>query len=214
MNITELNTLNKKEISHIARSLYTFYLRPQAEQNHCIIDLTSITSYLFTSSENFKTVANFEIAVQVLEELEKYSLIKRTSEDSPWQGATYTLPLFVAEINNLPAPPFAMKLSWRPSASFSQACLLVGLTDSSFTETDLKAFTRYWAGRNETRNQVSWERAFAQRLLKGHEPTVRRARDKEESKDQEILQPVAPKTDEQLHEMALKAQKELMDVFK
>ena len=205
MNIVELNKLTNSKLSHLSRSLYTFYLRPLAEQNQCIIDLVSVANYLFSDSIYFKTLPNFEVAAMALNELEEIGLINRVvdgveikqnpldklkasssdevlsnqdvaiedhdsklvSSQEKWQGVTFTLPLFVKESQELPKPPFAMTLSWRPQARFHEACLLCGLEDCTFEEKELKAFTSYWAGRHETRNQIAWERAFAQRLLKG-----------------------------------------------
>ena len=67
-----------------------------------------------------------------------------------------------------------MTNSWRPTASFHEACVLCGLAESSFTEAELKAFTSYWSSKHESRNQVAWERAFAQRLLKQKVSTVKK----------------------------------------
>ena len=67
-----------------------------------------------------------------------------------------------------------MTNSWRPTASFHEACVLCGLAESTFTEAELKAFTSYWASKHESRNQVAWERAFAQRLLKQKVASVKK----------------------------------------
>lgn len=209
MNISEVNALNNKELSHIARSLYTFYLRPNAEQHHNVIDLNSITTYLFSYSKAFPTTPNFDVACMCLKELEVHNLICRVDKTSPWQGSIITLPLFVQEDEVLPSPPFAMHSSWRPQANFYQACLLVGLDDCSFTEQDLKAFTSFWSGKHEQRNQIAWERAFATRLLKGHlQKAPKKAKDPEEK---EVVQNNEQLTTAQLSE---KAQQELADIFK
>ena len=102
-----------------------------------------------------------------------------------------------------------MHSSWRPQANFYQACLLVGLDDCSFTEQDLKAFTSFWSGKHEQRNQIAWERAFATRLLKGHlQKAPKKAKDPEEK---EVVQNNEQLTTAQLSE---KAQQELADIFK
>jgi len=106
------------------------------------------------------------VACLVLDELEKTGLIKKTDPDAPWQGNTFVLPLFIKEVEELPSKPFYMTSSWRPTATFHEACVLCGLAESTFTEAELKAFTSYWASKHESRNQVAWERAFAQRLLR------------------------------------------------
>lgn len=174
MNALEIQYLNKSNLSHIARSLYMLYLRPRSEQNQCLTDLSSIASYLSSDSTYFPTTPNFEVACLVLNELEQAGLIKKEKEDAPWQGNTFILPLFIKEVEELPSKPFYMTNSWRPTASFHEACVLCGLAESSFTEAELKAFTSYWSSKHESRNQVAWERAFAQRLLKQKVSTVKK----------------------------------------
>lgn len=174
MNALEIQYLNKSNLSHIARSLYLLYLRPRSEQNQCLTDLSSIASYLSSDSTYFPTTPNFEVACLVLNELEHAGLIKKEKEDAPWQGNTFILPLFIKEVEELPSKPFYMTNSWRPTASFHEACVLCGLAESSFTEAELKAFTSYWSSKHESRNQVAWERAFAQRLLKQKVASVKK----------------------------------------
>lgn len=174
MNALEIQYLNKSNLSHIARSLYMLYLRPKAEQNQCLTDLSSIASYLSSDSSYFPTTPNFEVSCLVLDELEHAGLIKKANEEAPWQGNTFILPLFIKEVEELPSKPFYMTNSWRPTASFHEACVLCGLAESTFTEAELKAFTSYWVSKHESRNQVAWERAFAQRLLKQKVSTVKK----------------------------------------
>ena len=174
MNALEIQYLNKSNLSHIARSLYMLYLRPRAEQNQCLTDLSSIASYLSSDSTYFPTTPTSEIACLVLDELAHTGLIKTANEEASWQGNTFILPLFIKEIEELPSKPFYMTNSWRPTASFHEACVLCGLAESTFTEAELKAFTSYWSSKHESRNQVAWERAFAQRLLKQKVSTVKK----------------------------------------
>ncbi|MGN1282111.1 MAG: DnaT-like ssDNA-binding domain-containing protein [Succinivibrio sp.] len=183
MNASELIKLNSKSLSHIARSLYILLLRNKAEQKKNIIDLVEIADFLYTDSQNFKTTASLEIAVLVLDELEKNGLIEKQSvsnqaenNDIPWQGCTFTLPLFIQDNDTLPSVPFSMNTSWRPGSTFAQSCILCGLSDPSFTQGELTAFTSYWAGRHEMRNQTAWERAFALRLLKSRTALVKKAK--------------------------------------
>lgn len=175
MNALEIQYLNQSHLSHIARSLYMLYLRPKAEQNQCITDLSSIASYLSSDSSYFPTTPNFDVACLVLDELEQTGLIKKEDPNAPWQGNTFVLPLFIKEVEELPSKPFYMTNSWRPTATFHEACVLCGLAESTFTEAELKAFTSYWSSKHESRNQVAWERAFAQRLLRLRVTNVKKA---------------------------------------
>ncbi|MGN0895094.1 MAG: DnaT-like ssDNA-binding domain-containing protein [Succinivibrio sp.] len=177
MNASELKKLNSRSLSHIARSLYILLLRKKAEQNQNIIDLVEIADYLYSDSKYFKTSSSLELAILVLNELESQGLVARASDcsDASWQGCTFTLPLFIEDSRDLPSMPFSMKTSWRPSSSFAQCCVLCGLSDPSFTQSELTAFTSYWAGRHEMRNQIAWERAFALRLLKSRSAQIKKA---------------------------------------
>ncbi len=172
MNPVELRYLSAPNLSHIAKSLYIFYLRPLAVQNQCIIDITSIINYLFCSSKYFPTQPNFAVAEKCLDELEEAGLVKHTA--AQWHGAEFTLPLYARDSETLPKTPFEMTVTWEPSSGFHSTALMCGLEDSSFTPTELNAFRSYWAGRSEKRNQTSWERAFALRLLKGREAKIER----------------------------------------
>ena len=164
MNAIEEKHLMSYDLSHIAKSLYTFFLRPLALQNQNVIDLTCVANYLFNSSKYFPTTPNFKIATMCLDELEEKGLIKK--DNQIWQGAHFTLPYFVDEAKILPQAPFVLSLDWEPGPTFKENSILCGLEDCTYTKQDLQNFRTYWAGRNETRNQVGWERAFAQRLLK------------------------------------------------
>ena len=74
--------------------------------------------------------------------------------------------------DDVPKPPFAMTTKWEPGPTFHKTAILCGLEDSSYTLTDLNGFRNYWCSKNESRNQVGWERAFAQRLLKARQQRV------------------------------------------
>ncbi|WP_295353551.1 DnaT-like ssDNA-binding domain-containing protein [uncultured Succinivibrio sp.] len=159
MNATELNYLKSSQLSHIAKSLYAFYLRDLAAQDQCIIDLTAIANYL----------PNYQIASMCLDELEKAGLLRKLSETSNWQGCVFELPLYVREQQEVPKAPFVMTTKWEPGPTFHKTAILCGLEDSTYTLTDLNSFRHYWCSKNESRNQVGWERAFAQRLLKARQ---------------------------------------------
>ena len=66
-----------------------------------------------------------------------------------------------------------MTLQWEPSANFHKSAILCGLEDSTYTPQDLSAFKNYWVNTEELRNQVGWERAFAQRLIKSRQVRVK-----------------------------------------
>lgn len=101
MNQTEIKYLTDKRLSHAARSLYAFFLKPNFEQNKKHIDLVAVVNYLNTESKNFKTAIDYERAALLLKELEDLNLIKRDDLSSAWHGAQITLPYYVIEGNTL-----------------------------------------------------------------------------------------------------------------
>ncbi|MBO6259144.1 MAG: hypothetical protein J6M93_07420 [Succinivibrio sp.] len=176
MNQTELDHLLRPNVSHICRSLYSFYLRPLRERGPVQINLADIANYLGVSSPFFPTTADLRLAGLCLEELEATGFISRKKALSPWQGAEVSFPFFEGQLDELPHRQFHMTEQWRPSAAFSQTCLLVGLDHADFSEQELNSFISYWSGRDELRNQTAWERAFAQRLKKKYSAKVGRAK--------------------------------------
>lgn len=191
MNLIEQKYLTSAHTSHIARSVYVFFLKPNFEQNQKCIDLVALVNYLNTESAYFKTSANFEIAGLILKELEQIGLVKRINPDLPWHDSEFTLPYYVQESLNAPDKAFAMTLSWKPGPNFKDACFLCGLEDPTYQSSELKAFTSYWCAHLEQRNQTAWERAFAQRLLKKRIAKVYIK--KESAKDNEEIK--SPDTD-------------------
>lgn len=167
MNSVEILKLSDYRISHLSKSLYVFYLTDLVQKGINVIDLASAASYLFSSSKDFPTNANIETAVLCLDELERFSLIKKTKETDNWQGCMFTLPLYSVQLDgNMPSRAFTLDEKWTPSENFKNSALLCGLEDYSYTQAELKSFISYWNNRQEFRNQSGWERSFATRLLR------------------------------------------------
>lgn len=175
MNSVEILKLSDYRISHLSKSLYVFYLTDLVQKGINVIDLASAASYLFSSSKDFPTNANIETAVLCLDELERFSLIKKTKETDNWQGCMFTLPLYSAQIDgNIPSRAFTLDEKWTPSENFKNSALLCGLEDYSYTQAELKSFISYWNNRQEFRNQSGWERTFATRLLRQRQTRVKK----------------------------------------
>lgn len=175
MNSVEILKLSDYRISHLSKSLYVFYLTDLVQKGINVIDLASAASYLFSSSQTFPTNANIETAVLCLDELERFSLIKKTKETDNWQGCMFTLPLYSVQLDgNMPSRAFTLDEKWTPSENFKNSALLCGLEDSSYTQAELKSFISYWNNRQEFRNQSGWERTFATRLLRQRQTRVKK----------------------------------------
>ena len=166
MNNIEFAKLNDKRLSHEARSLYLFYLRPLAERGLCLIDLPALSLAMETVSSVCPFIPTENLITGLLNELKTLGFIEKKGQSATWQGCSVVLPYFNADTSLLPQAPFAMSASWRPGSNFTQTCLMAGLHSADFTESELNSFISYWAGRHELRNQHAWERAFALRLLK------------------------------------------------
>lgn len=166
LNRAEFNQLQSQTLSHMARSMYVFYIQPQVRQGHTLIDPVDLSRKLISSSMAMPcnpTVYDIEIA---LNELEQHGLIHRLNQALPWQNASIILPLFARELAFVPQPPFTMVASWQPGPGFKDAALLAGLADFSYQEQELRSFINYWMGTTTMRTQSAWERAFIKRLLK------------------------------------------------
>ena len=175
MNSVEILKLSDYRISHLSKSLYVFYLTDLVQKGINVIDLASAASYLFSSSKDFPTNANIETAVLCLDELERFSLIKKTKETDNWQGCKFTLPLYSVQLDgNMPSRAFTLDEKWTPSENFKNSALLCGLEDYSYTQAELKSFISYWNNRQEFRNQSGWERTFATRLLRQRQTRVKK----------------------------------------
>ncbi len=176
MNNTEFEKLQQSDLSHEARSLYLFFIRPRAEKGIFYADLGEIISMMHNTSAVCPFAAEPAVCSMLLQELFEAGLLQEATPAEQAQGRQYSLPYFVAESLVLPALPFVMHYSWRPGPAFVQTALLAGLTDADFTENELQSFIAYWSCKPERRNQNAWERAFAQRLKRSREAKVRKGR--------------------------------------
>lgn len=190
LNKAEFNQLQDRSLSHMARTLYVFYLQPAVQQGFDKIDLFTLAALLESSSVNEPSSPHPTAVAHILDELMQNGLVRkqegqyRDQENNKfqisgldrepdervlyWQGAHVVLPLFVAAIEHTPQYPFKMHDAWEPGPSFRDVALLAGLTDCSYRDSELRAFIGYWQTRPEARSQTNWERAFVQRLIKNH----------------------------------------------
>ena len=173
MNNIEFTKLQDPMLSHQARSLYLFFIRPRAEQGLYSAPLGEMIHALHNSSPVCPFTATPQLCTQLMQELQAAGFIAPPTPAARLQGRQYSLPLVEAEMAQLPALPFALHSAWRPSPDFAQTARLAGLDNAEFTEKELRAFISYWQGRPEQRNQHAWERAFAQRLVKYRSARVR-----------------------------------------
>ena len=174
MNAVELTHLTRHDLSHLARSLYAFFISPRLERGITRLSLNEVLSYLENDSAIFPTSGDMRIAMLVLTELEHAGFIKRTDKNAPYEGQKLSYPFFSTPLENIPERPFAMTTSWKTGPSFSQNCMICGLEDSNYTDQELKAFCVYWSSKNEMRSQTAWERAFAQRLMKARQAKAKK----------------------------------------
>lgn len=175
MNNVEFEKLQDSALSHQARSLYLFYLRPLAEKGIYQAPLSEISHVMFNNSPVCPFAATPEICQALMNELFAVGLLAPPNEREARLGAQYRLPYFETQNFTLPEMPFMMHDAWRPGPAFAQSALLSGLESADFAENELKSFIAYWSCKPERRNQIAWERTFAQRLKRSREARVRRS---------------------------------------
>ena len=166
LNRAEFNQLKSQMLSHLARTMYLFYLRPSAPQGAVNVDPVALTSDLVSHSAIMPCNPTLELIEGALLELEQEHLIARVMPNIPWQGALVIFPLYAQELMEVPHAPFRMYAQWQPGPSFRNAALMAGLVDYSYQEPELISFINFWLERGALHNQYGWERLFIQRLLK------------------------------------------------
>lgn len=166
LNRAEFAQLQSTLLSHMARTLYIFYIQPIARSGQMIVDPIAMTKQLISISSYAPCNPSLKDVEQALLELEQINLIKRAPGTISWQGAHVILPLFVMETNFVPSRPFQMFPSWQPSASYPTVALQAGLIDYHYQDHELQSFISFWITRTLSRNQQAWERSFVMRLLK------------------------------------------------
>ncbi len=174
MNAVELTHLTRHDLSHLARSLYAFFIVPRLERGINTLSMNEVLSYLENTSAIFPTSGDMRIALLALTELEHAGFIKRSKEDASYEGQELSFPYFSAPLEMIPERPFNMTTTWKPGPSFTQSCMICGLEDSNYSDQELRAFCVYWSSRAEERSQTAWERAFAQRLMKARQAKERK----------------------------------------
>lgn len=168
LNQSEFSKLQQQNISHMARTLYIFYLQPQYCQGANRIDCYELSSHLVSTSSLFPYSPTIQDIYKLLDELASEGLISKNNPNKEWNNNTYSLPLYIAATKEYPSKPFRMYQSWQPGPNLKQAALYAGLVDYSYTNNELNEFINYWMVNNTAKNQHAWERAFVQRLLKIH----------------------------------------------
>lgn len=173
LNQAEFNQLQSSLLSHMARSLYIFYLQPQArQQNQVSINLPYLASKLTSQSSFSPSSPSLKDVAHALNELEQHNLIARSHPEQNWQNTQISFPLFEASLKLVPQRPFAINSEWLPGPNFRYAALNAGLIDYQYTTEELTEFINYWSERHDLRTQSGWERLFIRRLIKIHTATV------------------------------------------
>ena len=102
MNNIEFAKLSDKRLSHEARSLYLFYLRPMAERGLCLIDLPALSLAMETISSVCPFIPTENLITDLLNELNLLGFIEKKTQSDTWQGCSVVLPYFNADTTLLP----------------------------------------------------------------------------------------------------------------
>lgn len=163
MNQLELAAL-QTSISHLARTLYCLFLRPQVSQNDntAIINNKSILALLNnkeTCVTKGREINNLfsELLNVGLVEFENEHLISASLHKKKVRLPLVHLPQTL-EDPSLHSSFQSMHLNWRPHESvFNDLCQLVGLIDKIYNADELGEFIAYWIGRIDTQcTEYQW----------------------------------------------------------
>lgn len=113
LNSAEFSQLKNPNLSHLARSLYVFYLKPAYQQGHKQIDLRTLTAQLVSYSEFLPLSPSSEqigLALNELEQLQLVRLVKNPQEDNTLLEACTTNE-YLRTHQNQRAPAQAQNLS-------------------------------------------------------------------------------------------------------
>ena len=87
MNNIEFAKLSDKRLSHEARSLYLFYLRPMAERGLCLIDLPALSLAMETISSVCPFIPTENLITDLLNELNLLGFIEKKRNQIPGKAA-------------------------------------------------------------------------------------------------------------------------------
>ena len=194
MNLQELALLDNRFISHEARSLYIFEMRPRANTaGHYCADYNRITAVLTVLGRDGRPVFTPDAhrITGYLRELAAVGLITAGSgaaSDQPdFHGTDFLLPQALAAGTAPGQTPgrnpfqsgenrlFPMYPEWEPSPAFRLAARRAGLIDPSFDENELAEFVTYWMCRpNMLASVTQWDHRFLARLRQTHGLTADR----------------------------------------
>ncbi len=163
MNHLELTAL-QTPISHMARTLYCLYLRPQVAQgkhtatinNKSILELINNKDTCITKGREINALFS-ELLDVGLVEIDKEKLMEASLHKKTIHLPLVHLPQTL-EDPNLHSNFQNMHLNWRPHESvFNDLCQLVGLIDKIYNADELGEFIAYWIGRIDTQcTEYQW----------------------------------------------------------
>lgn len=185
MKKTEYNILSSPFVSHQARSLYLFELKPNSNSMgkysiDCAKLISSLTVYSLESGE-IRFQPKIKDLIGYLEELITVKLIKcnQPLKEELLQNASVTIihkekPLSqnadLQAIQNS-QKRFIMHEEWRPSDQFPQLAKIAMLINHSYNEPEIAKFRCYWIAQGSMANESEWDYRFIQYLKKIHSPS-------------------------------------------
>lgn len=174
MNPSEYQLLLNPRLSHPARTLYTLFLRRQAENGHAVrVSYPDLGRALAVEDPvqpgGFAYQVNASQLTRLFDELLGLGLLDVLQKPHPdhYHTATLTLPWLAGSnsIEPLAQPAHAMHTAWRPDTRFAALAQLTGLLDANYDEIELGEFIAYWLGRPEVfANDHQWMLKFIKAL--------------------------------------------------
>ena len=180
MNQTEIIRLNNRFVSHAARSLYIFEIRPSADVSLAYrADYNRMRQALTVLGRDGHPVyaPTPSDITACIEELAGIGMLlpagDSVREHEDYHGLTFVLPLvreaaMVSDAEEL-EQVYRMHENWTPSDGFRASARMAMLIDVSYSREELAEFRAYWSARGDTRlTSARWDQKFVSYLKRRH----------------------------------------------
>ncbi|MCR4554758.1 MAG: hypothetical protein K5752_07550 [Succinivibrionaceae bacterium] len=187
MNRSEYAKLSSPFLSHLARSMYLFAIKPNSDSTGAYsVDYATLIHRLsvYTPDTNeLQYKPSTEEITAAIENLIKIQLIRldQKPDSSHFQNAVVTVPDSVQQ-DNAPLDSadeltrrqrrYSMHNDWMPSPQFpgvAKSCMLI---NQSYTEIEIANFRAFWMARGILNNECEWDYKFVQYLKRIHTRTA------------------------------------------
>ena len=187
MNRSEYNRLSSPFLSHLARSLYLFIIKPKSDASgRYTIDyavlIHELSVFALDSNELIYRPGTEEVTAAILNLVKIQLLTINAALDSEhFQNAVVTV---ISKVHNSGEKMastarlrqrqhrFAMRADWLPSEQFAELARTGMLINHQYREAEIAEFRSYWISRGSLNNESEWDYKFIQYLKRRHSRTA------------------------------------------